>query len=60
VRKLIIYWRYFKLENKYIEPLKKLDYANLDDIQETRLRELEKKFNDEFGTKCYFMAMEKD
>jgi hypothetical protein len=48
------------LENKYIEPLKKLDYANLDDIQETRLRELEKKFNDEFGTKCYFMAMKKD
>lgn len=48
------------MEEKYINPLKSLDYANLDDTQEKKLREVERKFNDEFGTNFYFMAMKKD
>lgn len=60
MRKLLIYWRCYKLENKYIESLKKLDYANLNDTQEEKLRDVERKFNDEFATNFYLMAMKKD
>lgn len=43
-----------------MESLKKLDYADLNDTQERRLKELESNFNAEFGTKYYFMAMDKN
>jgi hypothetical protein len=48
----------FSMDNKFMNSLKPLDYANLSETQENRLRELEKQFNNEFGTSLYFMVME--
>lgn len=43
-----------------MESLKIMDYANLDNEQEGKLRQLEKSFNEEFGTEFYLLAMKKD
>ncbi|GAA0722395.1 hypothetical protein GCM10008905_13830 [Clostridium malenominatum] len=37
----------------------KLEFANLQEQQEKRIREVEKEFNTEFGTDFYLMAMKK-
>lgn len=39
---------------------KKLEFANLQEKQEKRIREVENQFNTEFGTDYYLMAMKKD
>lgn len=49
-----------KLKDEYVNSLRELDYASLSDMQEKRLRELEKKFNDEFGTDYYFLTMKRE
>lgn len=45
------------MEKMHLENIEKLNYASLDETKEKRLRELEKKFNSEFGTDYYFMVM---
>lgn len=47
------------MDNEYLNKLGELDYAELEENQEKTLRELEKKFNDEYGTAYYFMVMKK-
>jgi hypothetical protein len=37
---------------------KDLTYADLGESQEKKMREVERKFNNEFGTNYYFMIME--
>lgn len=37
----------------------KLEFANLKEQQEKRIREIEQEFNTEFGTDYYLMAMKK-
>ena len=37
----------------------KIEYASLQEQQEKRLREMEKQFNNEFGTNHYLMVMQK-
>ena len=37
-----------------------LEYANLQESQEKRLREIEMQFNSEFGTDYYLMVLKKD
>jgi hypothetical protein len=39
---------------------KGLEYANLQEGQEKRLREIEMQFNNEFGTDYYLMVLKKD
>jgi hypothetical protein len=46
------------MDSKFMNSLGPLDYANLSENQENKLRDLEKQFNDEFGTSFYFMVME--
>ncbi|OPJ64150.1 polynucleotide phosphorylase [Clostridium oryzae] len=48
------------MQEKYIEPLTKLEYAPLEKNQEEKLRDFERKFNEEFGTAFYFMVMRKE
>jgi hypothetical protein len=48
------------MEEKYSKPLNELQYANLPEHQEKKLRELERKFNYEFGEDYYFMVMKRD
>lgn len=42
------------------EGLNELTYADLGEPQERKMRELEKQFNNEFGTEYYFMVMKKN
>jgi len=44
----------------FLNSVKDLNYAELKNNQETKLREVEKQFNQEFGTEFYLMAMEKN
>ncbi|GFP75411.1 polynucleotide phosphorylase [Clostridium fungisolvens] len=48
------------MEQQYLEKLKPMEYANMQGEQVSRLREVELKFNEEFGTDFYFMVMEKE
>jgi hypothetical protein len=48
------------MKNDNLDAFKELKYANLDKDQESKLREFEKKFNEEFGMDSYFMVMERD
>lgn len=48
------------MDNEFVESVKELNYANLDKKQEEKLREIEKQFNEEFGTEFYLMVMKKD
>lgn len=48
------------MDTEYLRKLEALDYANLKEDQEKRLRELEKKFNEEFRTDFYFMVMKRE
>lgn len=43
-----------------LKAFKDLGYANLGTEEENRLRQLEKQFNEEFGTDFYFMVMKQD
>lgn len=43
-----------------LKAFKNLGYANLGSNQEERLRQLERQFNEEFGTAFYFMVMKQD
>lgn len=43
-----------------LEGFKELKYANLDKGQEEKLRQFERKFNEEFGMDSYFMVMERN
>lgn len=47
------------MDNDKLESLKELEYAELPESQEKRLRELETQFNNEFGREYYFMVMER-
>ncbi|AOT68871.1 polynucleotide phosphorylase [Geosporobacter ferrireducens] len=47
------------MQEQYLNPLKALNYANLTEDQEERLREFEKQFNTDFGKQTYFMVMER-
>jgi hypothetical protein len=47
------------LKAQYLDKLEELEYAELEERQEKRLRELEKTFNDEFETDYYFMVMKR-
>jgi hypothetical protein len=46
--------------NEFTESLQEMHYASLSGDQEKRLRELERQFNNEFGTSIYFMVMDRD
>jgi hypothetical protein len=48
------------MDKEFIESVKELNYADLDKKQEDKLREIEKQFNEEFGTEYYLMAMKRD
>lgn len=48
------------MDNTFTNSLEGLEYAPLSKEQENRLRELEKQFNNEFGTSFYLMAMDRD
>lgn len=48
------------LEDRYLKPLEELQYAELKEKQEKKLRELEKEFNNEFSTDFYFMVMKRN
>ncbi|ADZ22457.1 transcriptional regulator GlxA family with amidase domain [Clostridium acetobutylicum] len=48
------------MKNEYLNKLSELEYAELADEQEQTLRELERRFNREYGTDYYFMVMKKD
>jgi hypothetical protein len=48
------------MDEKFVNAASELDYANLSKDQEARLRELEKEFNNEFGTAYYFMVTKRD
>lgn len=45
------------MDQKYMNSLKELNFAELSKEQEERLREFEKQFNNEFGKDFYFMVM---
>ncbi|MBB6217107.1 hypothetical protein HNQ80_003213 [Anaerosolibacter carboniphilus] len=47
------------MQQQYLDSLKALNFADLSEEQERHLRDLEKKFNSEFGKEVYFMVMEK-
>jgi hypothetical protein len=47
------------MDNEKLESLNELEYAQLPESQERRLRELEKQFNNEFGKDYYFMIMKR-
>jgi hypothetical protein len=47
------------LDQKHLNSLKDMEYVSLTDNQEGRLKELEQKFNDEFGLDCYFLVMKR-
>lgn len=48
------------MNNNNTNSNKKLEFANLQEQQEKRIREVEKQFNTEFGTDYYLMAMKED
>jgi len=48
------------MDKEYLSKLLELNYANLNEAEEKRLRELEKSFNNEFNKQCYFMAMKRE
>ncbi|MDF2547979.1 polynucleotide phosphorylase [Anaerosolibacter sp.] len=47
------------MQQQYLDSLKVLNFADLSEDQEKNLRDLERKFNNEFGKEVYFMVMEK-
>jgi hypothetical protein len=47
------------MQQQYLDSLKVLNFADLSDDQEKQLRDVERKFNNEFGKEVYFMVMEK-
>ncbi|MDP4143151.1 MAG: polynucleotide phosphorylase [Bacillota bacterium] len=47
------------MEKQYLEKIKELEYAHLGEQQEQKLREAERKFNEEFGTDYFFMVMKR-
>jgi hypothetical protein len=47
------------MQQQYLDSLKVLNFADLSQEQEKNLRNLEQKFNSEFGKDVYFMVMEK-
>ncbi|WP_156939775.1 polynucleotide phosphorylase [Clostridium lundense] len=46
--------------NSNTDSNKKLEFANLQEQQQKRIKEVESQFNTEFGTDYYLMAMKKD
>lgn len=48
------------MDKQYLDPIRELNYANLSKEQEERLRDLEKRFNSEFGVNYYFMVMKNE
>lgn len=47
------------MEKSYLDALGEVKYAALSKNEEEKLREYEKKFNNEFNKECYFMVMER-
>ena len=47
------------IEQKYMNSIKELQFADLPKNQEERLRDLEKQFNNEFNQDFYFMVMKR-
>jgi hypothetical protein len=48
------------MDEKFFNVAKNLEYADLKNTQEERLREMELQFNNEFGTDYYLMVVKKD
>lgn len=48
------------MNKDFSDSVKKLAYANLKGDEEKKMIEMEKQFNNEFGTEYYFMIMEQD
>lgn len=48
------------MNDKFLESVKELNYAELNKNQEDRLKDMEKQFNKEFDTNYYLMAMKRD
>lgn len=48
------------MKKVYLNCLEGLEYANLTDEQKSKLREIEKNFNNENNTSYYFMIMKQD
>ena len=48
------------MDNKFVNSVKNFEYANLQESQQMKLREVEKQFNTEFKTDYYFMVLQKD
>jgi hypothetical protein len=48
------------MDKKELEALEELEYAKLNRDQEIELREMELKFNTEFGKDFYFMVMDRE
>jgi hypothetical protein len=48
------------MDNKRLEVLKNVEYANLNREQQARLKEFESRFNSEFGEDFNIMVMKKD
>lgn len=48
------------MDNKRLEVLKNVEYANLNMEQQSRLKEFESRFNSEFGEDFNIMVMKKD
>lgn len=48
------------MKDKFLQSIKEMEYANLGKDQEVKLRDIEKDFNNEFGTDYYLMAMKRD
>lgn len=56
---VIIKLEVIKMDNSNLKSGNSLEYANLPDSQRNRLVEMEKQFNNEFGTDYYVMVMKK-
>lgn len=48
------------MKKVFVNPLEGLDYATLTDEQKSKLRDIEKNFNNENNTSYYFMIMQQD
>jgi hypothetical protein len=51
---------FLNTNGEVLRAFKDLDYANLGANQEAKLRQLERQFNEEFGTDFYFMVMKQE
>ncbi|MDP4091029.1 MAG: polynucleotide phosphorylase [Bacillota bacterium] len=48
------------MNQEFLQSISELNYAELDKAQEEKLRELEKQFNEEYGTAYYLIVMDRE